>query len=363
MLDSAFQFRGAEKPNMKRKVSVLNIWLEWCKPVARLAGLMAALAGAIVAADVSAQIIRPYSIRSQFTINGDIAQVGNSSITCPPSAACTAAQAGGVAQNNSFAGFNIMADGGAFGPTFNSSSADLAMPAGSIVRFAGLYWGGRANAASSRNQMLLKTPATGGYTTITAAQLDFFGTHFSAFADVTASVQAGGAGTYWGANVFTDITLQPNNLWGGWALMIIYESNTLPLRNLVVFDGYANITNATGVTVSLSGFMTPLSGPVTTKVGIFGFDGDFGFTGDQLQVRSSTNPTYTVISDAVNPPNDFYNSTISNGGVNVSTRVPNYINTLGIDLDRFTLPAGVVGNGATTADLLVNTGGNNICQR
>ena len=332
---------------------------DWARRACAAAALLGMALALLLPENAAAQVVRPYSIRYQTNTNGDIAHIGNTSMSCPEPATANCisarnriANGTGVANNN-WAMAYLLTDGNAFGPTFNSSSADLGMPAGSTVRFAGLYWGGNS-ASAARGQMLLKTPATGGYSTVTASQVDPQGASYAAFADVTALVQAGNNGTYWGANIQS--TTGANN-WAGWALIVVYDSNTKPLRNLVVFDGYALINTAAGQIISLSGFLTPYAGPVVTQVGTFGFDGDMSNTGDTLQVRSSSNPVFTQISDANNPANDFYNSTISDGGVHVTTRNPAYTNTLGVDLDRFTLPSGIVGNGATSADILINTGG------
>ena len=324
--------------------------------------LLAALSLLAGMDDLAAQIIRPYSIRYQTNTNGDIAQIGNTVMTCVASADCTSARAG-IANptglnNNDFTMTYVDVDGDVYGPTFNSSSADLNIPAGSTVQFAGLYWGG-ISASASRGQMLLKTPAAGGYAAVTASQVDgsnlVVANNYAAFADVTALVQSAGNGTYWGANLQSDNT-GSTNVWGGWALIIVYQSNTKPLRNLVVFDGYSSVFGA-GQTFSLSGFLTPYSGPVVTQVGSFGFDGDRAFVGDTLQVRSTTNPVFQTISDAQNPGNNFYNSSVTDGGVAIVTRNPPDTNTLGVDLDRFTLPSGIVGNGATGADVQVSTTG------
>ena len=341
---------------------MIRQWVQRACAAAALLGTALTLPGLIllVPADAQAQVVRPYTVRYQTNINGDIAHIGNSSMSCPEPATadCLLARnriANGTGRiNNSYNMAYLDFDGDAFGPTFNSTSADLTMPAAAAVKFAGLYWGGRS-ASAARGQMLLKTPATGGYTTVTASQVDPSGTTYAAFADVTALVQAGANGTYWGANI--QGTNASTDDWVGWALIVVYESNTKPLRNLVVYDGYALVNDAAGQTISLTGFLTPFSGPVVTQVGSFGFDGDLGSIGDSLQVRSSSSPVFTQISDANNPANDFYNSTISDGGVDVTTRNPAYRNTFGVDLDRFTLPSGIVGNGVTSADILINTGG------
>ena len=74
-------------------------------------------------------------------------------------------------------------------------------------------------------------------------------------------------------------------------------------------------------------------------------------TGDQFFINGS------AITDANNPSNDFYNSSISDLGVNATSRNPAYLNTLGTEVDRYTAPAGVISNGATSATLQLTTGG------
>jgi hypothetical protein len=99
--------------------------------------------------------------------------------------------------------------------TFDSSSAFLGLPADANVLFAGLYWGAKvtrgtrgeaAPAPDARNRALFATPASGGYVSVTAGQVDDSDTAsqagaYQAFANVTELVRAGGAGTYAVANI------------------------------------------------------------------------------------------------------------------------------------------------------------------
>ncbi|NJQ96760.1 MAG: hypothetical protein HC784_01695 [Hydrococcus sp. CSU_1_8] len=74
------------------------------------------------------------------------------------------------------------------------------------------------------------------------------------------------------------------------------------------------------------------------------------YTGDQFRLNG------TNISNAINPSNDVFNSTISSLGAHVTTKNPNYINQLGYDADIFSAN-GILANGSTSATLTVTTGG------
>ena len=64
---------------------------------------------------------------------------------------------------------------------------------------------------------------------------------FSAFADVTALVQSQGNGTYTVSDLdvssFINYHFENRTNFAGWAMVIIYKNNTLPLNQLNVYDG------------------------------------------------------------------------------------------------------------------------------
>jgi hypothetical protein len=90
-----------------------------------------------------------------------------------------------------------------------------------------------------------------------------------------------------------------------------------------VFDGWQSVSTNPGITMNVSGFLTPLSGPVISRVGLVAWDGDDGaggaiYTGDMFQVNG------IALYDNCNPTsNDFFNSTICNMGVPNEARYPN----------------------------------------
>lgn len=338
-----------------QSVFLNNGWLRVVVGV-MLAGLLALLPLGAEAAN------RNFGLRYQVNTNGNIVLVGN---TVMQSTGCTTTGAACEINNNSTMG-NVDADSDA--STFNSSSADLSMPSGANVLFAGLYWGA-SSASPAISQLLFKTPASFGYSTVTATSLDTgltpaqpgFGTspEYGGFAEVTAQVRAAGSGTYWVANIqtTTDAPGAASGRWGGWGLVVVYEHSGELLNNLTVFDGYQIVNTAGGITIPVSGFLTPYSGPVVTRLALIGWDGDSGaaggfYTGDQFQVNG------TSIYDACNPvSNDFFNSTVCNQGVPNSVRNPAIANTRGVDIDLVNLPSGTLANGATSANLRFTTTG------
>jgi len=283
--------------------------------------------------------------------------VGNSLMTCTGGNACTQGRAGsGSSLNNNDFRMNYV-DVDSDSSTFNSSQATLTLPAGSTVLWAGLYWGadttagqnGNAAPTPAQNNLVRFAAAGSGYQTLTAAQLDSnatLGNDYHAFADVTAQVRAARSGTYAVANVQAGTGVDRH---AGWALVVAYRDPARPSRNLTVFDGFAAVSTVNPVvTINVSGFVTPFAGPVNTHVGVVAYEGDFGSTGDQLQLNS------TVLTDALNPSSNFFNSTVTRLGSVVTARNPNYTNQLGFDIDDVSAN-GVLPNGATSATITLRT--------
>lgn len=302
---------------------------------------------------------RPFSIRFTTNTNGNVVQTGNTNMVCNPGVGLGC----NIINNNS----NMIDFNGDTDPsTFNSSNANLTIPAGSTILWAGLYWGSRS-ASPYIGEVLFKTPTSFGYNAISATQLDTNvggqTNEYGGFADVTSLVSAGGSGTYWVGNIQTT----PGNgtgVWGGWGLIVAYANNNEALNNITIYDGYQVVSGTnTTVTMNVSGFLTPLTGPVNTRVGVIAWDGDNGaaggqYTGDQLIVNG------TSLYDNCNPvSNDFFNSSICNLGTPNETRYPNdytiagMTNTMGVDVDLVQLSSGILKNGATGATLSFFTAG------
>jgi uncharacterized repeat protein (TIGR01451 family) len=316
---------------------------------------------------VFAQVITPFTIRYQATQKGGIRYVSNSIVTCSGvgcGAGRTEVPPAGTATDNGFTAAYVDMDGD--GSTFSSSSDSLNLPDCSQILFAGLYWGGEMTNAganyATRNQVRIKAD-NGTYTNLTADALQDNNVGFDTyqcFKDITTFVKAAGIrARFTLANVAARVG--GTNRFGGWTIVVVYKNDLQPMRSLTVFNGLSNVSGANPITdVTISGFLTPLSGPVTFEVGNVTYDGDRSSTGDQLMFNGGSG--FVNISDAVNPLNDIFNSTYSYNGVQkVAPFInPGYTNSLGFDADIFVpnnAAKNYIGNSATSATLRLTTGG------
>ena len=315
-----------------------------------------------------AQLVTPFTIRTQFSQKGGIRFISNAAVSCNGGCTGTAqVPPSGTAQNNNFSAAYIDVDGD--GTTFMSSSDSLVLPSCSNISWAGLYWSGISNPAQANyaNRFSVKLKVdNGAYQNITALtgnrQDNTTGYNsYHAFADITAIAQAAGNNArYTLADMFAETGT--TNKWGGWTIVVVYKNDLQPMRNLTVFNGLANVSGSfPTVNVPISGFLTPLSGPVTFDLGVVAYDGDRSQTGDQLLFNGAG--TYVNVSDGIHDVNDIFNSTISYNGVLTPYRRPDLNNTLGQDANIF-IPdnsaKNYIGNSATSATIRVTTGGETI---
>ena len=326
--------------------------------------LFAVLAGALP----SAASARAFTKRFGVNDHGQITMAGNTLMTCPSSCAqanapanqSTAQASGANLNDNDWTMVPVDADGDA-ATTSNSSTATLHLPAGAEVLFAGLYWGARTTAgsggvaadASRQGTARLKVPG-GAYGTVTASTVDVAtDSSYSAFADVTPLVRAAGDGVY----AVGDIQeATGGDRYGGWSLVVAYHDDASPARNLTVFDGFQPISTTGSVgpssaTITVNGFETPPApAPITTELGAVSYEGDLGSVGDSMKLNG------VALTDGVNPATNFFNSTVSVDGTQVSTgRAPAQANHFGFDADMLPAPAASIANGASSATLAVAT--------
>lgn len=235
--------------------------------------------------------------------------------------------------------------------TRNSSSSDLVLPAGTnTIKLARLYWGGRVADADfdltqdTNKKIKIRKGTTNNYSDVMALGIDKTiisagYTEYQAYADITSLVQSNGAGTYEVANVplSTGIIDGGNN--GGWCIVVVYENSNLSYNSVRLYDGFQEVYNGgnpTTSTVTLSGLNVP-SGALSSAdaiMGVVAWEGDAYLNGDFLTINGNT------FSNATNPANNPWNGTITNNGIHVTTKNPNYTNQMGIDIDMFDVGSG-----------------------
>ncbi|GAA4277255.1 hypothetical protein GCM10022259_19790 [Aquimarina mytili] len=299
--------------------------------------------------DIEIENPRPYEERVTFNVRGNFDMIGNTNLIC------TANCASPVANNPTV----VMGNASIDGSTINSSSADLTLPAGATVTWAGLYWGGSysSNVAGitapdpslNLQQVQFREPGAGTYTTVNAGVTNIetgnFGATWNAFmsyADVTTLVQSAGSGTYTVADIPLLTGTGFTGPFGGWTMVIIYEDPTDITRSVSIWDGFDFFGFGANDNFTVTGLLTPSTGAFDTDAGYFAFDGDSGtFTGDFVAING------TALSNGLNPANNTLNSTISKFGVDVGGRNPNQSFNWGVDIDIFDA-TGLVPNNATT---------------
>lgn len=324
----------------------------------------------IFVSNLFSQIVDPFSIRYQNQQKGGITMLSNVSVSCTNCSSTTSQlPPTGNGINNSFTMSYVDIDGNP--NTFMSSSDSLNLANCSEVLWAGLYWTGRlavSGGASSapnfatRNQIKLKVN-NGTYQTLTADELlDNTTGHvtYHCFKNITSIVQSNGIkARYTLADLVTRSGVSGS--YGGWTIVVVYKNVYQSMRNLTVFDGLANVSTGNTVTIPISGFVTPISGPVSFELGVVSHDGDRGDVGDQLRFNGAG--TYVNVSDAAHNANDVFNSTIAVNGIVTPFRNPSLNNTLGHDASIFNpnnSTFNYIGNNTNSANIQITTGGETI---
>ena len=250
--------------------------------------------------------------------------------------------------------------------TFSSSSDSIHLAPCSEILFAEIYWGAKVRTADVRyaNRNQIKIGVDGGaYTTITSDTLIDNTEGYDSYhcrADITDFVQSNPLqAIYTVADMYARIS--GTNNWGGWNIVIVYRNDLEVRRNLTVYDGVVNVEGLTDVDISIDGFITPPTGAVTFDVGVFGYDGDRGFVGDELLFDGGSG--YQNIFNTTNPIDDIFNFSITKRDVVSTSQSPLILNNISIDADIFSPDNSAfnyIGNSATSADIRLTTGGETV---
>ncbi|MFI7388374.1 DUF3344 domain-containing protein [Streptomyces sp. NPDC049813] len=301
----------------------------------------------------------PFATRYAAVQHGGIVRAANAAITCrgadsAKKVGCSAARAGAAAVNGDFDMFYTDVDSDP--NTYNSTRAEVRLPEGARVTYARLYWGGNLRVGEQKpprdNGRVLVAEPGGAYKEVLAdTPVGHRTAHgadaFQASADVTALVASGGSGLWTVAQVNVAMGRTAAGAWGGWTLVVAYEKESEPLRQVFVQDGF----DALGGGRPGQAFHQRTAPAAGTGgvVGLVAYDGDRGSTGDALTLATGHRGS-VALSDRANPARDILNSTISEPGDRPAQRLPAHANTLGYDSDVFPLGR-AVRPGARALDL------------
>ncbi len=248
--------------------------------------------------------------------------------------------------------------------TYNSSKAQLDIPANSTVVWVGLYTQGYLKGTTSvdgiyqiLNEPVYLTAPSIGTISITPDVIDYainkdsrsvYGYAYDTYTEIK-NLEGKKAsevnGWITAANIKCYEGKDNSGLgnFGAWTLVVVYKNQNEKLKNISVFDGYKKVADQAGyrtVNVPVSGFLTPLHGDINSTLSLFVGEGDKYITGDKLYVNNI----------GINTTNAF-DSSIS--GV---TRDPSIINNQGIDIQNHNI-SNIIDNGDTGANITLTSDG------
>ncbi|MBS1534973.1 MAG: gliding motility-associated C-terminal domain-containing protein [Bacteroidetes bacterium] len=161
--------------------------------------------------------------------------------------------------------------------------------------------------------------------------------YFSAFADVTTLLQATGNGTY----TLSELDLNPwinyyfsssSTNFGGWAIIVVYKNNSLPLNQINIYDGFQAIPN--DININLNNL--DVTDTNNSKIGFLAWEGDSGIAvNESLFINNNL-----IDSPPLNPSTNAFNgtNTITNSNVLYNMDLDIYSLQGNINLGDTTLP-------------------------
>ena len=200
----------------------------------------------------------------------------------------------------------------------DASSANLALQNTDIIEAAYLYWAGSGTGdfeVSLNSTPQIADRTFGFQRNIGSFTLDYF----SAFKNITAFVKATGNGNYTlsdlDVSAFLDDHFQVRTNFAGWAIIIVYKNNALPLNQLNVYDGLQSIPIGQvsqpdiGLTISLDALN--VIDNTDAKIGFLAWEGDSGIAvNESLRINGNliSNPPLNPATNVFNGTNSITNS-------------------------------------------------------
>ena len=194
----------------------------------------------------------------------------------------------------------------------SSSAANLNLTTADTIQKAYLYWAGcgTGDFEVKLNQINILAERTFAYQRIING-VPF--NYFSAFTDVTNQIISTGNGIY----TFSDLDVSSflptyftnKTNFAGWAIIIIYKNDALPLNQVNIYDGLQGVPDELSITLSSLNVIDE----VGAKIGFLAWEGDVG-----IAVNETLTINGAVLSNPpLNPANNAFNGTNSFTGSNV----------------------------------------------
>ncbi|GGD28221.1 hypothetical protein GCM10011343_18000 [Flavobacterium orientale] len=193
----------------------------------------------------------------------------------------------------------------------STSEASLNLSANDSIVKAYLYWAGSGTGDFDvkLNNISFQAERTFSHQRISSGlTLDYF----SAFVDITDYVSETGNGSY----VFSDLDVSSflaqhfivKTNFAGWAIIIIYKNDNLPLNQINVYDGLQGVPQELQITLNSLNVIDD----VGAKIGFLAWEGDVGIAvNETLTINGSilSNPPLNPANNAFNGTNSFTGST------------------------------------------------------
>jgi len=315
---------------------------------------------------------KDFSKRVSFFAQGDMVSIGNTFTVAPFNnnyrANCSTYTNGSyydpITSNNSerrYCHYNV---DGVQGEA--ATRAELNIPSGSTIKWAGLYWQALTPHRSSYTNLSIKIRKDGQpYQSVIANEVNYKSSYTGSITPVGSSSGATSADLY---SAFADVTkvFQDQNwkdgnytvatadvmegresnfgVYGAWNLIVVYEDRTsATYKSFTVFDGWKKVSGSSAnVPVTVSGFYTPKSLPINAKVAVFAAEGDYNINGDKLKAYRNSTSSYYEFLNSNNPSrtNQTFSAMVQTSG----TRTPSQQNNNGIDIQIYDIGTGTSAN-------------------
>lgn len=327
------------------------------------------------------------AIRKQLDIEGDFALIGSTMIYDCGNRNRDHVKVGEVAAGDNCLNFNANApeafwradypnDGSVEASTeFTSENARtvavLELPEGAEIEFAQLYWAGYRSREISRDTGVQLERGSADSPQLLEVVLpdavmskpqpnaaDRY--YYQATADITGIVKRVGPGPFRVGKFESQLNEVPGTMQGGvasWHLVVFYELDGQPPRNLTLFDGLEYVDRVSESNFALEGFQVPDAG-FEAQLAVMAYDGQAEFEGDSLRFNGK------VLGNALNPTTNFFNASRSHLGraVSVEGDLPRLSGEPGsyanVDFDVIDVTQ-LVKPGQTRADLVASAGTGN----